>query len=48
MSKEGTTQGDLLAMAMHAVAITPLIYRLAEVKLKQWFADDASDLLLEN
>ena len=43
MSKEGTTQGDPLAMAMYAVAITPLIYGLAEEKLKQvWFADDAS------
>ena len=30
-------------MAMYPVAITPLIYRLAEEKLKQvWFADDAS------
>ena len=30
-------------MAMYAVAITPLIYRLTEEKLKQvWFADDAS------
>ena len=43
LSKEGTTQGDPLAMAMYAVAITPLIYRITEEKLKQvWFADDAS------
>ena len=43
LSQEGVTQGDLLAMAMYAVAITPLIYRLTEKKLKQvWFADDAS------
>ena len=42
-SLEGTTQGDPLAMAMYAVAITPLIHRLAEENLKQvWFADDAS------
>ena len=43
LSKEGVTQGDPLAMAMYAVAVTPLIYRLTEEKLKQvWFADDAS------
>ena len=43
LSKEGTTQGDPLAMAMYAVANTPLIYRLTEEELKQvWFADDAS------
>ena len=43
LSKEGVTQGDPLAMAMYAVAITPLLYRLTEEKLKQvWFADDAS------
>ena len=43
LSKEGTTQGDPLAMAMYAVAITPLIHRLADENIKQvWFADDAS------
>ena len=43
LSQEGVTQGHLLAMAMYAVTITPLIYRLTEEKLKQvWFADDAS------
>ena len=43
LSQEGTTQGDPLAMAMYAVATTPLIHRLADENLKQvWFADDAS------
>ena len=42
-SQEGTTQGDPLAMAMYAVAITPLIHRVANENMKQvWFADDAS------
>ena len=42
-SQEGTTQGDPLAMAMYAVAITPLIHRLPDENIKQvWFADDAS------
>lgn len=43
LSQEGTTQGDPLAMAMYAVAITPLIHRLSDENTKQvWFADDAS------
>ena len=42
-SQEGTTQSDLLAMAMYAVAITPLIKSLENDKTKQaWFADDAT------
>ena len=44
-STEGTTQGDPLAMAMYALAATPLISRLKEIKsdVKQvWFADDAT------
>lgn len=44
-STEGTTQGDPLAMAMYALAVTPLIKRLREIepKVKQvWFADDAT------
>ena len=45
MSCEGTTQGDLFAMGMYALAITPLIRELSDCQLdtKQvWYADDAT------
>ena len=44
-STEGTTQGDLLAMAMYALAVTPLIRSLRHHQLnvsQVWFADDAT------
>ena len=43
-STEGTTQGDPLAMAMYALAITPLIHQLSTKSpdvSQVWFADDA-------
>ena len=43
LSQEGTTQGDPLAMAMYAVAITPVIRSLEDDEIKQvWFAYDAA------
>ena len=42
-SKEGTTQGDPLAMAMYGIAIIPLIERLENDEICQkWYADDGS------
>ena len=44
-SSEGTTQEDLLAVAMYALAITPLIGKLYQhlPTCKQvWYADDSS------
>ena len=43
LSKEGTTQGDPLAMAMFALASMPLIRRISTNGATQaWFADDAA------
>ena len=42
LSKEGTTQGDSLAMAINALSTLPLIDSVKQRGLTQtWFADDA-------
>ena len=41
-SKEGTTQGDPLAMPMYALGILPLIQRLNVAARQVWFADDGT------
>ena len=45
LSREGVTQGDPLAMAIYAVGIMPLVWKLqdgSENRHQVWFADDAS------
>ena len=41
-SREGTTQGDPLAMPMFALATIPLILKLRTDTRQVWYADDAS------
>jgi len=44
LSKKGVTQGDLLLMMMHAVAVLPLICSLEDSHqwIQNWYADDSS------
>ena len=43
-SKEGTTQGDPLAMAIYAIATVPLIKRLSQKVTQIWYADNAASM----
>ena len=40
-SREGTTQGDLLAMPMYAISLVALIRHLSGLVYQIWYADDA-------
>ena len=41
--REGTTQGDPLAMAMYGIALLPLIEMTKNINvLQKWFADDGN------
>ena len=42
LSREGTTQGDPLAMHIYAIATIPLIRKLPTTVEHVWYADDAS------
>ena len=41
-SSEGTTQGDLMGMAVCALALLPLVSLLWDEPRQAWFADDAA------
>jgi hypothetical protein len=42
LSREGTTQGCPLAMAMYALALVPLLNEVRSDCNQVWFADDAT------
>ena len=42
LSKEGTTQDDPLAMAIHVIETSPLIRKLEGVAKQVWYTDDST------
>ena len=42
LSKEGTTQGNPLVMAMYAIGTQPLIRRLDGIAKQVWYANDSA------
>ena len=42
LSREGTTQGDPLAMLMYAINLVPVIQHLRETAKQVWYAYDAA------
>ena len=42
LSREGTTQGDPLAMPMYAISVVPVIRQLMGLARQVWYADDAA------